>query len=90
MVANSLHIALAGVMPELQLETVCIFLPPALSGLTPLLSYALATKLKDENAGLVAAGIVAVVPAYTSRTGAGVRNLCHALANLTLTATPCS
>ena len=69
-VANAVHQILGLVMP-VQLETVCIYLPVALSLLTPLCVYCLGKQLKDAPTGLVAAGLVAIVPAYTARTGAG-------------------
>ena len=56
------------------LETVCVFVPPALAVVTTALVYHLTAQITNARAGLVAACLVAVVPAYSSRTGAGAFN----------------
>lgn len=71
LLANAIHTILShSVMPRIELETVCIFLPPALSTLTPLATYMLATRLKDEHA-VSKNNLVILDPGTTSRCSIG-------------------
>ncbi|XP_064652320.1 dolichyl-diphosphooligosaccharide--protein glycosyltransferase subunit STT3A [Lineus longissimus] len=55
----------------IDIRNVCVFLAPAFSSLTTIITYHLTKELKDGSAGLVAAAMIAVVPGYISRSVAG-------------------
>ncbi|KAJ2943996.1 hypothetical protein O0L34_g8321 [Tuta absoluta] len=55
----------------IDIRNVCVFLAPFFSSLTTIVTYLLTKELKDEGAGLVAAGMIAIVPGYISRSVAG-------------------
>lgn len=53
------------------IKDVCVFLAPAFSSLTVLITYLLTKELSDEASGLAAAAMISVVPGYISRSVAG-------------------
>jgi len=55
----------------IEIRNVCVFLAPFFSSLTVLVTYHLTKEIKDANAGLVAAAMIAIVPGYISRSVAG-------------------
>ncbi|KAI5635838.1 oligosaccharyl transferase STT3 subunit domain-containing protein [Phthorimaea operculella] len=55
----------------IDIRNVCVFLAPFFSSLTTIVTYLLTKELKNEGAGLVAAGMIAIVPGYISRSVAG-------------------
>lgn len=52
-------------------RNVCVFLAPAFSSLTTLVTYLLTKELADSGSGLVAAAMISIVPGYISRSVAG-------------------
>jgi len=61
---NSLNITI-------DVREVCVFLAPAFSSLTAIITYLLTSELYNTGAGLCAAGMIAIVPGYISRSVAG-------------------
>merc|ERR1719249_567843 len=61
---NSLNITI-------DVREVCVFLAPAFSSLTAIMTYLLTSELYNTGAGLCAAGTIAIVPGYISRSVAG-------------------
>ena len=55
----------------IDIRNVCVFLAPLFSSLTTLVTYHLTKELRGPGAGLVAAGMIAIVPGYISRSVAG-------------------
>lgn len=55
----------------LEVREVCVFLAPAFSSLTAIMTYLLTSELHSVGAGLCAAGMIAIVPGYISRSVAG-------------------
>ena len=55
----------------IDIRNVCVFLAPLFSSLTTLVTYHLTKELRGSGAGLVAAGMIAIVPGYISRSVAG-------------------
>ncbi|KAH7728120.1 Oligosaccharyl transferase STT3 subunit family protein [Aphelenchoides avenae] len=53
------------------IREVCVFLAPFFSSLTVIVTYLLTKEVQNEGAGLVAAGLIAIVPGYISRSVAG-------------------
>lgn len=56
---------------DIELKNICVFMAPAFSALTALMAYKLGAMVKDDLAGLLAAGFIALVPGYISRSVAG-------------------
>lgn len=52
-------------------RNVCVFLAPLFSSFTTIVTYLLASELRDSAAGLVAAAMISIVPGYISRSVAG-------------------
>jgi dolichyl-diphosphooligosaccharide--protein glycosyltransferase len=63
-VLNALNISL-------DVREVCVFLAPFFSSLTAIMTYLLTSELHSVGAGLCAAGMIAIVPGYISRSVAG-------------------
>lgn len=57
---------------DFNLHDVCVFIPVLCAGLITLVTFKLTVEVKDETAGLFAAGLVSVVPGLIARTTAGV------------------
>ncbi|KAL3898556.1 MAG: hypothetical protein SGCHY_002657, partial [Lobulomycetales sp.] len=55
----------------IDIREICVFLAPVFSAFTAFATYLLTSEMKDESAGLLAAGFIAVVPGYISRSVAG-------------------
>jgi len=55
----------------LDVREVCVFLAPFFSSLTAIMTYLLTSELHSVGAGLCAAGMIAIVPGYISRSVAG-------------------
>ena len=55
----------------IDIRNVCVFLAPLFSSLTTIVTYHLTKELRGPGAGLVAAGMIAIVPGYISRSVAG-------------------
>ena len=55
----------------IDVREVCVFLAPAFSSLTAIITYLLTSELYSTGAGLCAAGMIAIVPGYISRSVAG-------------------
>ncbi|AET37662.1 dolichyl-diphosphooligosaccharide--protein glycosyltransferase subunit STT3 Ecym_1435 [Eremothecium cymbalariae DBVPG len=53
------------------IRNVCVLFAPAFAGFTALATYEFTREIKDANAGLLAAGFMAIVPGYISRSVAG-------------------
>ena len=56
---------------SVELRNVCVFLGPLFSSMTTIVTYLLTKELKDSVSGLFAAGFIAIVPGYISRSVAG-------------------
>ena len=63
-VLNTLHVSI-------DVREVCVFLAPFFSSLTAIVTYLLTSELHSVGAGLTAAGMIAIVPGYISRSVAG-------------------
>jgi len=63
-VLNILHVTI-------DVREVCVFLAPFFSSLTAIMTYLLTSELYSVGAGLTAAGMIAIVPGYISRSVAG-------------------
>ena len=61
---NTLHVTI-------DVREVCVFLAPFFSSLTAIITYLLTSELYSVGAGLTAAGMIAIVPGYISRSVAG-------------------
>jgi len=61
---NSLNVSI-------DVREVCVFLAPFFSSLTAIMTYLLTSELHSVGAGLTAAGMIAIVPGYISRSVAG-------------------
>jgi len=55
----------------IEVREVCVFLAPFFSSLTAVVTYLLTAELYSTGAGLCAAGMIAIVPGYISRSVAG-------------------
>jgi len=55
----------------IDVREVCVFLAPGFSSLTAFMTYLLTKELHSTGAGLCAAGMIAIVPGYISRSVAG-------------------
>ncbi|XP_037938212.1 dolichyl-diphosphooligosaccharide--protein glycosyltransferase subunit STT3A-like [Teleopsis dalmanni] len=53
------------------IRNICVFLAPFFSSLTTLITYALTKEIYTTGSGLVAAGLISIVPGYISRSVAG-------------------
>merc|ERR1719423_42423 len=56
---------------SIDVREVCVFLAPFFSSLTAIMTYLLTSELHSVGAGLTAAGMIAIVPGYISRSVAG-------------------
>lgn len=70
-VSGTIHYVLQSLNINVDIRDICVFLAPTFSGLTSLATYLLTKELWSEGAGLFAAGFMAIVPGYTSRSVAG-------------------
>ena len=69
--ASILYHALHALHISIDIRVVCVFLAPTFSSITMLITYLFTKELRDRAAGLMAAGLVAIVPGYISRSVAG-------------------
>ncbi len=67
----ALYHLLQAISLPVHIRDVCVFLAPAFSSLTTLVTYLLTKELADEASGLAAAAMISVVPGYISRSVAG-------------------
>uniref|UniRef100_A0AC34QP97 Dolichyl-diphosphooligosaccharide--protein glycotransferase n=1 Tax=Panagrolaimus sp. JU765 TaxID=591449 RepID=A0AC34QP97_9BILA len=66
-----LHYILHAIHLPVYIRDLCVFLAPLFSGLTAISTYLLTKEVSSAGAGLFAAGLVAIVPGYCSRSVAG-------------------
>jgi len=69
--ASFFYHVLNAVNITIDVREVCVFLAPAFSSLTSVITYLLTSELYSTGAGLCAAGMIAIVPGYISRSVAG-------------------
>jgi len=69
--SGTIHYVLASLNIPTNIRDVCVFLAPLFSGLTAISTYLLTKELWSQGAGLFAAGFIAIVPGYISRSVAG-------------------
>jgi len=69
--ASVIYHALNAVNLTIDVREVCVFLAPFFSSLTAMMTYLLTSELHSTGAGLCAAGMIAIVPGYISRSVAG-------------------
>merc|ERR1712226_650669 len=69
--SGTIHYVLASLNIPTNIRDVCVFLAPLFSGLTAIATYFLTKELWSQGAGLFAAGFIAIVPGYISRSVAG-------------------
>lgn len=69
--SGSIHHLLLSLNIPVNIRDVCVFLAPLFSGLTAISTYFLTKELWSQGAGLFAAGFIAIVPGYISRSVAG-------------------
>merc|ERR1712045_965160 len=69
--SGSIHYILASLNIPTNIRDICVFLAPLFSGLTAISTYLLTKELWSQGAGLFAAGFIAIVPGYISRSVAG-------------------
>jgi len=69
--ASTIYHLLNSINITLDVREVCVFLAPAFSSLTSIMTYLLTSELHSVGAGLCAAGMIAIVPGYISRSVAG-------------------
>merc|ERR1719450_12638 len=69
--SGSIHYILSLLNVPVNIRDVCVFLAPLFSGLTAISTYLLTKELWSQGAGLFAAGFIAIVPGYISRSVAG-------------------
>lgn len=55
----------------IDIRNVCVLFAPLFSGVTAWATYEFTKEIKDASAGLLAAGFIAIVPGYISRSVAG-------------------
>lgn len=71
MTASFIYYFLNSLGVTIDVRNVCVFLAPLFSSFTVVVTYLLTKELKDTGAGLLAAGMIAIVPGYISRSVAG-------------------
>jgi len=69
--ASCIYHVLNALNITLDVREVCVFLAPFFSSLTAIMTYLLTSELHSVGAGLCAAGMIAIVPGYISRSVAG-------------------
>merc|ERR1719225_877410 len=69
--SGSIHYVLSTLNIPTNIRDICVFLAPLFSGLTAISTYLLTKELWSQGAGLFAAGFIAIVPGYISRSVAG-------------------
>lgn len=69
--SGSIHYVLSYLNIPTNIRDICVFLAPLFSGLTAIATYFLTKELWSRGAGLFAAGFIAIVPGYISRSVAG-------------------
>ena len=69
--SGSIHYVLSYLNIPTNIWDICVFLAPLFSGLTAIATYLLTKELWSRGAGLFAAGFIAIVPGYISRSVAG-------------------
>merc|ERR1719210_1075022 len=69
--SGSIHHILSSLNIPTHIRDICVFLAPLFSGLTAIATYFLTKELWSAGAGLFAAGFIAIVPGYISRSVAG-------------------
>merc|ERR1712038_984445 len=69
--SGSIHYVLSLLNIPVHIRDICVFLAPLFSGLTAIATYFLTKELWSAGAGLFAAGFIAIVPGYISRSVAG-------------------
>ncbi|OON14830.1 hypothetical protein X801_09376 [Opisthorchis viverrini] len=72
MVTSSLlYNTLRALHVTVDIRNICVFLAPLFSSLTTIATFLLTSEVMDTRAGLLAAGMIAIVPGYISRSVAG-------------------
>jgi len=69
--SGSIHYILSLLNIPVHIRDICVFLAPVFSGLTAIATYFLTREIWSAGAGLFAAGFIAIVPGYISRSVAG-------------------
>jgi dolichyl-diphosphooligosaccharide--protein glycosyltransferase len=69
--ASVIYHTLNAINITIDVREVCVFLAPFFSSLTAVITYMLTSELHSTGAGLCAAGMIAIVPGYISRSVAG-------------------
>ena len=69
--ASAIYHVLTTLHVTIDVREVCVFLAPFFSSLTAIITYLLTSELYSVGAGLTAAGMIAIVPGYISRSVAG-------------------
>lgn len=69
--SGSIQYILSSLNIPVHIRDVCVFLAPLFSGFTAIATYFLTKELWSQGAGLFAAGFIAIVPGYISRSVAG-------------------
>lgn len=69
--ASAIYHFLNSINVTIDVREVCVFLAPFFSSLTAIVTYLLTSELHSVGAGLTAAGMIAIVPGYISRSVAG-------------------
>ncbi|XP_037809042.1 dolichyl-diphosphooligosaccharide--protein glycosyltransferase subunit STT3B [Lucilia sericata] len=69
--SGGIHYLLHALNIPIHIRDICVFLAPVFSGLTSISTYLLTKELWSSGAGLFAAGFIAIVPGYISRSVAG-------------------
>lgn len=69
--SGSIHYILSLLNIPVHIRDICVFLAPVFSGLTAIATYFLTKEIWSPGAGLFAAGFIAIVPGYISRSVAG-------------------
>lgn len=69
--ASIIYHFLNSINVSIDVREVCVFLAPFFSSLTAIVTYLLTSELHSVGAGLTAAGMIAIVPGYISRSVAG-------------------
>lgn len=67
----ALYHFLQAINVPVDVRNVCVFLAPLFSSFTTIVTYLLASELRDSASGLVAAAMISIVPGYISRSVAG-------------------
>ncbi|KNC46998.1 dolichyl-diphosphooligosaccharide-protein glycosyltransferase subunit STT3A [Thecamonas trahens ATCC 50062] len=69
--AAAMYNALHALHFTIDIRNVCVFTAPLFASFTTLVTYFMGREVKSEGAGMLAAGLIAIVPGYISRSVAG-------------------